>query len=45
MWILGSGSFRVVGHSEAQMQASTVTLTNESGTSIVQISSVATVKL
>ena len=45
MWILGSGSFRVVGHYESQMQGSIVTLTNESGTSIVQISSVATVKL
>jgi len=45
MWILGAGSFRVIGLSESQMQASTVILTNESGTSTVQIPSVATVKL
>jgi hypothetical protein len=45
MWILGLGSFRVVGIFESQMQALTVILTNEFGTSIVQIISIATVKL
>jgi hypothetical protein len=45
MWILGPGSFRVIGLSESQMQASTVILTNESGTSTVQISSIAPVKV
>lgn len=45
VWILGPGSFRVIGLSESQMQAPTVILTNESGTSIVQIPTVATVKL
>jgi hypothetical protein len=45
VWILGPGSFRVIGLSESQMQASTVILTNESGTSTVQIPTVATVKL
>jgi hypothetical protein len=45
MWILGPGSFRVIGLSESQMQASTVILTNESGTSIVQIPSIAYVKV
>jgi len=45
VWILGPGSFRVIGLSESQMQASTVILTNESGTSTVKIPTVATVKL
>ena len=45
MWNLGPGSYRVIGLSESQMQASTVILTNESGTSTVQIPTVATVKL
>ena len=45
MWILGHVSLRVIGFSKSQMQASTVLLTNESGTSIVQIFSVATNKL
>jgi hypothetical protein len=45
MWILGPGSFRVIGLSESQMQASTVILTNESGTSTVQIPSIAPVKV
>ena len=45
VWILGPGSFRVIGLSESQMQAPTVILTNESGTSTVQIPTVATVKL
>ena len=35
MWILGPGSLRVIGLSESQMQASTIILTNESGTSTV----------
>ena len=45
MWILGSGSWRVMGLSDSQMQVSIIILTNESGTSIVQIPSVTTVKL
>jgi hypothetical protein len=45
MWILGPGSFRVIGLSESQMQASTVILTNESGASTVQILSIAHVKV
>jgi hypothetical protein len=45
MWILRPGSFRMVGLFESQMQASTVILTNESGTSTVQIVSATTVKL
>ena len=45
MWILGPGSFRVIGLCEFQMQASTVILTNKSGTSTVHILSVAPVKL
>src|ERR1700738_1397715 len=45
MWILGPGLFRVIGLSESQMQASTVILTNESGTSTVQIPSIAPVKV
>ena len=45
MWILGPGSFRVIGLSESQMQASTVVLTNQSGASTVQMPNVPTVKL
>ena len=45
MWILGPGSIRVIELSESQMQASTVILTNESGTSTVQISYVTLAKL
>ena len=45
MWILRPGSFKVIGIFESQMQASIVILTNESGTSKVQIFYVATVKL
>ena len=45
MWILGPGSFRVIGISEFQMQVSTVILKNKSRTSTVQIPFVATVKL
>jgi hypothetical protein len=45
MWILRPGSFRVIGLSESQMQASTVILTNESGTSTVQIPSIAHIKV
>ena len=41
MWILGPGSFRVIGIPKSQMQASTVILTNESGTFTVQISIIA----
>jgi hypothetical protein len=44
-WNLGPGSYRVIGLSESQMQASTVILTNESGTSTVQIPSTAHVKV
>ena len=35
MWILRPGSFRIIGLSEFQMQASIVILTNEFGTSKV----------
>jgi hypothetical protein len=45
MWILGPGSFRVIGLSESQMQASTVILINESGTSLIQIPSIAPIKV
>src|ERR1700737_1294801 len=45
MWNLGPGSYRVIGLSESHMQASTVILTNESGTSTVKIPSTAHVKV
>jgi hypothetical protein len=45
MWILGPFPFRVIGLSESQMQASTVILTNESGTSTFQIPFIAHVKV
>ena len=45
MWILGPGSFRVIGLSESQIQASIVMLTNESGTSIVKNLFITPVKL
>ena len=45
MWILGPGSFRLIGLSKSQMQVSTVILTNESGTSTIQIPSIAPVKV
>jgi hypothetical protein len=45
IWILGPGLFRVIGLSESQMQASTVILTNESGTSTIQVPSIAHVKV
>ena len=45
MWILRPVSFRVIGLFESQMQATTIILTNESGTSTVKISSAATIKL
>ena len=45
MWILGPASFRVIGLFESQMQATTIILTNESGTSTVKISSAAIIKL
>src|SRR6202022_2032965 len=45
MWNLGPGSYKVIGLSESQMQASTVILTNESGTSTVQIPSTAHIKV
>ena len=35
MWILEPGLFKVIGLFESQMQASTVILTNKSGTSTV----------
>ena len=37
MWILGLGSFKVIGLSESQIQASIVILTNKSSTSTVLI--------
>ena len=45
MWILGPSSFKIIGLSESQMQASTVVLTNQSGTSTIQMSNVANVNL
>ena len=45
MWILRPYSFRVIGLSKFQMQASTIILTNESGASIIQIPYITTVKL
>ena len=45
MWILGPRLFRVISIYESQMQASTIILTNEFGTSTVQFLSVAYMKL
>ena len=45
VWILGPGSFRVIGLPDSQMQASTVLLTNESGASTVNVHSIVTVKI
>ena len=45
VWILGLESFRVIGLTDSHMQASTVLLTNESGASTVNVSSIATVKI
>ena len=45
MWNFGSGLFREIGLSKSQMQTSIISLTNESSTSIIQIPSIATVKL
>lgn len=45
MWILGLGSFRVIGLSKSQMQAFIMFLTNESSISTIQIHGVATIKL
>jgi hypothetical protein len=45
VWILRSGSFRIIGLFESHMQAPTVILTNESNTFTVQILTVTTVKL
>lgn len=42
VWILGPWSFRVIGVSETNVLASTIILTNELGTSSIQIPSVAT---
>ena len=44
-WILGPGSFRVIGLSDSQVQASTIVLTNNSCTSTVQLPLVANVKV
>ena len=44
-WILGLGLFKVIGLRDSQMQASTVVLTNEFGTSILYLPSVTTVKI
>ena len=38
VWILGPWSFRVIGRSNSQMQASIVLLTNESNASTCQMS-------
>ena len=45
MWILRHDSFRVIGLSESQMQASTVVLANQSSTSTIQMPNVANVEL
>ena len=45
MWILGLGSFRVIGLFKFQIQASTIVLTNQSSSSTIQMSNVANVKL
>ena len=45
MWILGLGSFRVIGIFKSQIQASTMFLTSESSISTIQIPGVATIKL
>ena len=45
MWVLGPNSFRVIGLSESQMQASTLILTNQSGASKIQMPNIANVKL
>ena len=45
VWILAPGSFRVIGLSDSQMQASTVLLTNKYGASTVNMPTVATVKI
>ena len=37
MWILGPGSFTVIGLSKSQMQASTIVLINQSGSSTIQM--------
>lgn len=45
VWILGPKSFRVLGLSDSQMQTSIILLINEYGASIINIHSVATVKI
>ena len=45
MWILGPGSFKVIGHSESQMQASIIVFTNQYGSSTIQMPNVANIKL
>ena len=45
MWILRPSSFRLIGLSESQMQASTVVLTNQYGASTIQMPNVANAKL
>jgi hypothetical protein len=45
VWILGPGSFLVIGLSDSQMQTSTVLLTNEYGASAVNVPTVPTVKI
>ena len=44
-WILGLGSFRNIGNFDSQVQSYTVVLTNNSGTSIVQIPILYNVKI
>ena len=45
LFYVNFGAFREIGFFESQMQASTVILTNKSGTFTIQISSIAHVKL
>ena len=42
VWILGPRSFRIIGLTDSQMQASTVLLTNEFGAFFVNMPSMAT---
>ena len=45
VWILGPGSFRVIGLPDSLMQASTVLLTNEFGASTINVPSMGTIKI
>ena len=45
VWILGPGSFRIIGLPDSLMQMCTVLLTNEYGASTVSVLSMVTVKI